>query len=496
MRVLFFLTVIAVPVCTADQWCLECELYLAVTNRELGIIEELIMKGADVNSRVYVSDDLRKERISFDTGTLIDVEGTWVPLTAAVDLGDVEIVRVLLDAGSEVDDELSAAARRGSLDIVRLLVRRVPERKKRVDALFSAIGVSRLIDSRQIVRILLDSGIDVNASREGETLMDFAVDWGSVEMIDLLKDRGGEVIFLETAAEVISDASRSDEVKAPQLESSRSDETDSTDRESSGDTESGTEGKPESVEEATVDVPVRAEVHEEITPLLGIWINPYAVGVPNSAAKEEWNEDYTGGLYIEQNDEDVSAPYTFQVVWKDPDDPLYHVVVTYNPELFLYALVRISPDGEIREWESYGPNIPLFPERINPGASTYSRAYRKPPQQSVMDLVGTWIDPKGASRTGQTGRIDYFADGKGAIYDRAYDRLPYDTFSYEILWKFPDAAIFHILLTYSPDNFWHMLVRISPDGEVLEIDSYGKNDRRYPAQINPYDGFYWKGNRK
>ena len=78
--------------------------------------------------------------------------------------------------------------------------------------------------------------------------------------------------------------------------------------------------------------------------------------------------------------------FTFEVKNKDPQQPICHAVIRYNPALVFYALIKAGPDGSYKESETYGPNVSTFPP--------------------------------------------FFGDYTGAVYDLAADLKPLDSFWY------------------------------------------------------------------
>jgi len=149
----------------------------AADKGHLEVVKLLLNKGADVNAR-------QKEG-----GTAL----TWAALS-----GRVEVVKLLLEKGAEFDvrgqnilTALFLSAARGPLEMVKLL------QEKGVDinaghgrALINAVDGGNV----QVVKLLLNGGADVNTKDDSKTtvLMN-AVGKGRLEITNLLLDKGADV---------------------------------------------------------------------------------------------------------------------------------------------------------------------------------------------------------------------------------------------------------------------------------------------------------------
>jgi ankyrin repeat protein len=121
----------------------------AVVASDAGKVRELIARGVDVNAKMEISGG--------------------VALSSAAAAGHPEIVRMLLDAGADVNADSGAA-------------------------LTAAAGHA------EIVRLLLDRGADVNARRsDGLTPLMSAAGAGRVETVKLLLERGADPNTKESA---------------------------------------------------------------------------------------------------------------------------------------------------------------------------------------------------------------------------------------------------------------------------------------------------------
>jgi ankyrin repeat protein len=125
----------------------------------------------------------------------------FTPLGLAAFFGHLEAVKVLLDAGAEINVSsrnalkavpLRSAAVAGHLDIARLLVARGADVNARGEGgqtpLHEVAGGGRI----EFARLLLDHGADVNAKGDdGKTPLTVAVENKQTEMANFLRSRGG-----------------------------------------------------------------------------------------------------------------------------------------------------------------------------------------------------------------------------------------------------------------------------------------------------------------
>jgi ankyrin repeat protein len=162
----------------ADDLDLNQELIKAARKGDIHKTKAILAKGADPNA---------KQR---DVSLLI-----WV-----VALGHAEIVRVLVDAGAEVNSKnmpsLVIAALRGDTPIVEILL----EAGANVNAKdqkneYTALMFASVLGHTEVVKMLLAAGAIVNYSPEdapweGTTALQIAATFGRTEVVELLKAAG------------------------------------------------------------------------------------------------------------------------------------------------------------------------------------------------------------------------------------------------------------------------------------------------------------------
>jgi len=125
-------------------------LHLAAFGGRKEIVELLISKGADVNSRTMWNPKHK-------TG--------WTPLLYAVDHGHKEVAELLIAKGADVN--------------------------AKVDVGGTPLHFAAALDHKEIVELLIAEGADVNGKSRRETPLDTAFQFGHKETADLLRKHGG-----------------------------------------------------------------------------------------------------------------------------------------------------------------------------------------------------------------------------------------------------------------------------------------------------------------
>ena len=157
--------------------CATNALSIAVKNNDINQTQTLLAKGVDVNA------------------------GEIPPLLEASLTGHIEIVRMLLEKGAQVDREdrqgvtpLYGAAGKGHVEVARLLIQRGADinhstKKGDTPLLFAAFA-----NHIEIVRMLLEKGACVDCENlQGATPLIWAAGKGYIELSQLLIQRGADI---------------------------------------------------------------------------------------------------------------------------------------------------------------------------------------------------------------------------------------------------------------------------------------------------------------
>ena len=125
--------------------------------------------------------------------------GNNKPLRVAIDAGDIEKVRLLLDKGTDVNERddyqympLHRALEKGRGDIAKMLLDKGADIEAKSEsggtALKNAIWYAGWNDYKDIVEMLLKKGADVNAeTNNGRTALSEAQYWDYHEIVELLE---------------------------------------------------------------------------------------------------------------------------------------------------------------------------------------------------------------------------------------------------------------------------------------------------------------------
>lgn len=160
----------------------------------MSVLLQHVEKGNTENVRVIVDSCVHKgDPDAFKPGKgKLWAESVTDALPAASGKGDAEIVRILLDAGADVEtldgNPLNIAAMNGHKDVVDLLV----ERGADVNAgKAQALRFAADKGHTDIVKSLLKAGADVHANDDGA--LEWAACHGHAETVDVLLEAGANV---------------------------------------------------------------------------------------------------------------------------------------------------------------------------------------------------------------------------------------------------------------------------------------------------------------
>lgn len=149
-----------------------------------------------VKSRVESGEDVNALSLDLINGHY------WktTPLISASITGNVEIIRVLLEAGADVNgiDEwgnsaLMAAAEFEHDDAARLLIGYGADVDAIKKDMTTALAISARKGNLEIVRILIDAGANVNIGHGDETVLSLAARSGNLSVVETLVESGAEV---------------------------------------------------------------------------------------------------------------------------------------------------------------------------------------------------------------------------------------------------------------------------------------------------------------
>jgi len=119
--------------------------------------------------------------------------------------------------------------------------------------------------------------------------------------------------------------------------------------------------------------------------ICGAWVHP-------SLFKVEWHPDLTGAIFNHMDDPFPAARFFYWVVdrWADHAGNTYYTIVSeFGKDDVWHYLVRVSAQGDLYESESYGRNVPAFPEEVVPGNPSYAILYKdtgSPTALSTLDI--------------------------------------------------------------------------------------------------------------
>lgn len=157
-------------------------LTLAVERGDMDLIKLLLGRGADVNHRAY------------------STHGNSALDEAAFD-GRLDIVQLLMDGGAELKHEtrsftsLHRASAWGRLEVMKLLLRSGAAAEAAETDQTTALHEAASGGSTQAIKLLLDNGFNIEAksTEEWETPLHQAAHWVRISAVELLLDSGADI---------------------------------------------------------------------------------------------------------------------------------------------------------------------------------------------------------------------------------------------------------------------------------------------------------------
>ena len=178
-------------------------LMIAVHNSHIEIVKRLIkIKKYFVFPQTNINARTKEYRPKSEK--YLDLVYGWTSLMIATQNGDIEIVRLLLNARADVnarseeytnlsygETALMIAASDGNRDITKLLINFGANVNLKDSAGITALINATVYNHAEIVKLLIDDGADVNAEEiNGITALVFADNSSYTEIVKLLKSAG------------------------------------------------------------------------------------------------------------------------------------------------------------------------------------------------------------------------------------------------------------------------------------------------------------------
>lgn len=186
----------------------------AVRQHQTDVVEFLVSSGDRLGLDTYYGAALRvairvQNSVAFDLMLERDVDVNALYedgsiLMLAAELGDLKMVRALLDAGADINFQtdsgwtalLSATPSGGSrerqnLEVMRMLLEAGADVDARQKGHWTALMYASSVENLEAVRLLVEAGADVNVvDSNGNTALSIALERGYTEIADYLREHG------------------------------------------------------------------------------------------------------------------------------------------------------------------------------------------------------------------------------------------------------------------------------------------------------------------
>lgn len=193
-------------------------LHIAVVGKHVKVAKLLLENGADANelfnhgrwdecllsvAAENGSKEMLELLLDFGANPNRELVDNWDPVCSAASDGNAEIVKILLDRGANCDSEkvMCLGAQTGSKEIVRLMHERGVDLNDTMigadddPALFRACQRS----TKEVVEVLLNFGAVIDGKNNfNKTCLHAALDTGTIDVVQLLVDRGANIYLTDT----------------------------------------------------------------------------------------------------------------------------------------------------------------------------------------------------------------------------------------------------------------------------------------------------------
>lgn len=189
-------------------------MHSAISKGQKGVVRNLLRKGANPNERyldrtpIHLAaskGDVDILKILIDAGAKVDVRSPHgsTPLESAVLNGHLKVVQMIVEHGANIDSQdsryytpLHHATTLNRLEIVKYLVEKGADIRAKVYDGSLAIHIAAMNDNREIVELFLNKGLSVDEiGYRGQTPLFYACAYNKLDVVELLAERGANINF-------------------------------------------------------------------------------------------------------------------------------------------------------------------------------------------------------------------------------------------------------------------------------------------------------------
>ncbi|KAL8915125.1 MAG: hypothetical protein Q9172_006954 [Xanthocarpia lactea] len=165
-------------------------LQAAVASDNIRILRILVHEGADVNAQTFLSMKSQARRLP-----LFDLDGpSWMsPFASATQNGNMAIVRILLEAGADINGHVSHANLQYHSDYATYLLDLSAPRETFRRITRTPLQTSLYQGNIELVQFLLVAGAPVNIIHNEDGLLQIAIRHSNMELVELLLSYGAPI---------------------------------------------------------------------------------------------------------------------------------------------------------------------------------------------------------------------------------------------------------------------------------------------------------------